>query len=155
MGILPHCPYCHMSKHPQQLAGLTLTNSFVHLINIHNKYYLYFHVITVYWLKVFIVKIIARFGQDTIWQKHIHVWAFCPKQCWAFCPACIFFPSEQAQKYWYLQVWWNRNEIKENHIIQWKTIANGNISIIKPSNRFTSLTRNLHEIGRKFRQTWQ
>ena len=155
MGILPHCPYCHMSKHPQQLAGLTLTNSFVNLIDIHNKYYLYFHVIAVYWLKVFIVTIIARFGQDTIWLKHIHVWAFCPKQCWAFCPACIFFPSEQAQKYWYLQVWWSRNEIKENHIIQCKTIANGNISNIKQSNRFTSMTRNLHEIWRKFSQTWQ
>ena len=43
----------------------------------------------------------------------------------------------------------------ENHIIQCKINANANISNIKPGNRFTSTTRKLHEIGRKFSQTWQ
>ena len=50
--ILPHdLPY-HISKHSQQLTGLTSANGFVHSIKIHNKYdlknYMHFHAIAMY-----------------------------------------------------------------------------------------------------------
>ena len=67
----------------------------------------------------------------------------------------IYFFSEQTQQCRYWQVKWNRNEIKENNIIQCKIIANSNISNIKSNTRLTSMTRKLHDIGRKFSQTWQ
>ena len=102
--------------------------------------------------------VIVMFWQDTNRQNHglkrLHVRAFCPKQYWAFCHACIFFPSEQTHKCWYLPAKWNIKWIKETNIIQCKIIANSNISDIKPSNRPTSMTQILHEIGSKFSKTW-
>ena len=50
---------------------------------------------------------------------------------------------------------WNEIEIKKNNIIPSEIIANSNISNIKPSTRPTGMTRKLHDIGRKFSQTWQ
>ena len=37
VGVLPHVPFCHISKHPQQLAGPTLANGFVHFVKVCNK----------------------------------------------------------------------------------------------------------------------
>ena len=49
----------------------------------------------------------------------------------------------------------DRNWIKENHIIQYKTTAISTISNSKPSYRLTSMTWKLHKIGGKFSKTWQ
>ena len=149
------CPCCHISKHPQQLAGLTLVNGFVNLINICNKYYLHIHVIAVHYFKVLIVTIIARLWQYITWQKRLHFWAFCPTQWWAFCPACIFFlltkkPRRNGGIYKC-----NEIETKSRRTISNVKSLQMPISVTKPSNRLTSMTRKLHEIGRKYSQTWQ
>ena len=65
---------------------------------------------------------------------------------------CVYFvPSELTLTS--LQEKRNRMQFKANNIIQSKIIANSNISNINASIRLSSMTRKLHEIGRKFSQT--
>ena len=40
----------------------------------------------------------------------------------------VYFPSEQAEQCWYLQVKWKRNETEEKNVLQFKIIANIDIS---------------------------
>ena len=98
-------------------------------------------------------KIGARYQLAKPWGKTPACTSILPLEVVHVLPCMYIFQSEQTQQYWYQQVKWNRNEIE--NIIQCKIIANSNISNIKPSACHTSITRKLHEIGRKFSQTLQ
>ena len=107
------CPWAYqVSKHSQRFAGLTLANGFVH--SIYNKYH--HQILAMYSFKVISVIIIARLWQDTKWQnhgvKHLHVWAFCPKQWWAFRPVsrCTFFLLNERRNVGIYK--WNEIEMK-------------------------------------------
>ena len=63
------------------------------------------------------------------------------------CVTVYIFPPERTQKCWYLQMKWDRNEIKENSIIKCKIIVNSNISNTKSSSRLTSITRKYMKLG--------